>query len=107
MPNYYPSYYMPAYQQPVQPQQGVVWVSSDAEAMNHIVMANSCVTLRSTDGKTVYFKSADASGKPSIEIYSLQPRQTVEEAKPDYVTRQEVIDLINQLKSAKKEAAKE
>lgn len=114
MANYYNPYYQQPYQMPIaipqqmqQPQQqasGIVWVDSDADAMNHIVMPNGCVTMRSTDGKTVYFKSADASGKPSIEAYTLQPRQAEKKEMPDYVTRQEVIELINQLKETKKGA---
>lgn len=118
MPNYYQpqQYYQPQYYQPMQQMQqpiqqtqtsGIVWVDSDADAMNHIVMPNSCVTMRSTDGKTVYFKSADASGKPTIEVYSLQPRQTAQETKPNYVTRDEVIELIGQLKDTKKGGNKE
>ncbi len=89
-------YYPQQNQQQVQ--QGIAWVGSDEEAVRWMVLPNSSVTLRSTDGKTVYFKTADASGRPNIEVYTLMPRQAAPEEKTDYVTRREFEELISRLK---------
>lgn len=52
---------------------GMIWVNSDAEALNYLVAPNSFITMRNTNGKTVYFKQADASGRPTCEAYDLAP----------------------------------
>lgn len=90
--------YNPYYAQQQQAQQGIAWIGSDEEAVRWMVAPNSSVTLRSTDGKTVYFKTADASGRPNIEVYTLTPRQAAPQEHTEYVTRREFEELIARLK---------
>lgn len=84
--NYYPatyqnpfqqSFYQPQYQQqPVQQiqQNGIIWVSGDDEAIAYPIAPNNAVRLWHSSLPIVYFKSADASGKPTIKAYDLVER---------------------------------
>ena len=80
--NYYPVSYQPLYpyyptQQPVQqPQQintqqpvssGIIWVQGEAGAKSYLVAPNTTVQLWDSEKQTIYIKSADAAGMPSIK----------------------------------------
>lgn len=64
--------YIPNYQQPQpqpQPQQSnIVWVQGEAGAKSYLVAPNTSVQLWDSESQTIYIKSADASGIPSIKI---------------------------------------
>ena len=133
MPNYnsyfpatYQGYYQnPYFQQQVQQQQqqqvqmnGIIWVSGDAEADAYPIAPNNAVTLWNRTSPIVYFKQADASGKPSMKIYDLVEHKITPpqaEQKPDvsFATKDEVkiLDdalqaLRDELKLVKKEIGK-
>lgn len=78
MPSYYQPTYQPSYQQPVQQyqtnQSGIIWVSSENDALAYPVSPNNAVTLWNTTEPVVYLKQADATGKPSLKIYDLVER---------------------------------
>lgn len=86
------------------PANGMVWVNGDQDAINYLMLPNSFVTMRSNDGKTVYFKQTDVSGRASIEAYTLTPRQPQTPQTADYVTRKEFEELVARLKSKEEEA---
>lgn len=73
--------------QPMQPQQpinlqsnvsapnsGIIWVSSEREAAEYPIAPNNAVALWDSNNPVIYLKQADASGKPSTEIYDLVKR---------------------------------
>lgn len=78
--SYYPATYQPYYypQQTYQPQQqsqsGMIWVSGEQEAQSYPVAPNNAVALWDSNGRTIYLKQADASGKPGIRVYDLVER---------------------------------
>ena len=78
-PQYFQTNYQPI-QQPQQPynpvanQSGIIWVSGDQEASLYPIAPNNAVALWARDGKTIYLKSADATGKPSMKVYDLVER---------------------------------
>lgn len=90
--NYYNGYYQPRntyYPQPIdmltqykQPQQPmpatqtepIIWVQGEAGAKAYMVSANSTVVLWDTENSTIYIKSADASGMPSMRILDFVER---------------------------------
>lgn len=79
---------------PAQPQSGVLWVSGEAEARNYLIAPNSAVALWDSTGSRVYLKKADASGKPTLQVFDLVERtETPQEAQQapgvSYVTRTE------------------
>lgn len=70
---YYPQYYTPQYQQPqnqnIQTQSnGIIWVQGEAGAKSYMVAPNNTVQLWDSESQTIYLKSADASGMPSMRI---------------------------------------
>lgn len=81
---YYPVYQQPQVQpvqQPVQQsytppitQNGIIWISGASEAAMYPIGPNAAVALWEKSGKTIYLKSADATGKPTMRIYDLVER---------------------------------
>ncbi len=96
---YYPAYQQPTYQvapqmaQPAQqPQQqpmpqptpqpmnsSIIWVQGEAGAKSYLVAPNNTVQLWDSEKQTIYLKSADASGMPSMKIldYTIRENQPV------------------------------
>lgn len=77
----YPVSYQPAYQpyqyQGQQAQQGgLIWVSGEAGAKAYLVAPNTTVQLWDSEAQTVYLKSADASGMPSMKILDYTIRES-------------------------------
>ena len=60
----------PYYQQPQQTQQNgsPIWIQGEAAAKSYLVAPNSTVVLFDSEQQTIYLKSADPSGMPSIKI---------------------------------------
>lgn len=115
---YYPvgyNPYLPAnYQQVASPQppqnpstSGIIWVSGAQEAQFYPVAPNNAVALWENNGKTIYLKQADATGKPTIRIFDLIERtdtapasQTSQDVKmPDYATKGELTAIIESVKT--------
>lgn len=84
MPNFYPGSYQQTpppvqqttqqYQTPLTNQNGIIWVPNEQAANDYLVAPNSAVTLWNSNAPVVYLKQADASGKPSMEVYDLVER---------------------------------
>lgn len=98
--NYYPVGYQPFvpqynYNQPYQPQtqpvqqpvpnqqatqnqamaSGIIWVQGEAGAKSYLVAPNTTVQLWDSENQTIYLKSADASGMPSIKTLDYTIRE--------------------------------
>ena len=94
---------------------GVQWVSSEQEARGYLIAPNSAVALWDSTAPTVYFKQADASGKPTLKIYDLveraeAPRTAPQEKGVEFVTREEfdrLAALVGELKGKKKRKIEE
>ena len=71
--------YQPQMQQPPQGVQqasnGFVWVNDINEAANYLVAPNSAVQLWDKNSPCVYLKTADAAGKPTMQIFDLVERK--------------------------------
>jgi len=82
VPNYYP-----AYQPTPQPQQAQgnspIWVSGEAGAKAFLVAPNSTVALWDSEAQTIYLKSADASGMPSMKVLDYSVRDMAATPKKD------------------------
>lgn len=71
--NAFPMGYNPyQYQQmtQTQPQQtnSIIWVQGEAGAKSYLVAPNNTVQLWDSESQTIYLKSADASGMPSMRV---------------------------------------
>lgn len=85
--NYFPTGYQPMqmyYPQAQMPQQaqvqnnGLVWVQGIEAAKSYLVAPNNTVALWDSESQSVYLKSADASGMPSMRILDYKIRDAVE-----------------------------
>lgn len=96
-PQSYPQFY-PQYTQSIQSQSqqnnGMIWVQGMAGAKSYLVAPNSTVQLWDSERNSIYIKSADASGMPSMKILDYKEReqsQSSELAEPQiYVTHDEL-----------------
>jgi hypothetical protein len=55
-------------QQYNQTNSGIIWVQGESGAKSYLVAPNNTVQLWDSESQTIYIKSADASGMPSIKI---------------------------------------
>lgn len=132
--NYFPASYQPMYPQYnyVQPQQmqnvqpvqqtqpqqaqvnptmtsGIIWVQGEAGAKSYLVAPNTTVQLWDSERQTIYLKSADASGMPSIKTLDYTIRENVQNAVPlasnsastAFATKDEVNVLAEQIAALK------
>lgn len=118
MANYpYYSYQPQIYQQPYQmsqtppqsSQQGIIWVSGDNEAASYFVAPNAAVALWNSNASVVYLKKADATGKPSMQIFDLVERNAApiqQKQEPidmsNYITRSEFDEIVKKIESINK-----
>lgn len=116
---YYPQYSL--MQQPTQimqqPQQmaqppmsnsSIIWVQGIAGAKSYLVAPNTTVQLWDSESQTIYLKSADASGMPSIKTleYNIKNENQPIQAKlveDEYISREEFDALKTQIMSIKRE----
>lgn len=75
--NGFPASYQPMYQLPQQqPQQnGIIWVQGEAGAKSYMVAPNCTVALWDSENQTIYLKSADSSGMPSVKTLDYTIRE--------------------------------
>lgn len=106
----YQQYY--PYQQNYQPQQsnqnGIIWVLGEAGAKSYLTAPNTTVPLWDSESQTIYLKSADASGMPSIKILDYTIREHTANTQPlandvEYIRKDELDDVKAQIQNLEKE----
>lgn len=77
-------------------QNGIIWVQGEAGAKSYMVAPNNTVQLWDSEAQTIYLKSADASGMPTMKVLDYTIRQaggTQAQApalmQSEYITREE------------------
>lgn len=109
-PTNYPQMYYP---QPIQPTQqnqnsNMIWVQGEAGAKSYLVAPNTTIQLWDSEAQTIYLKSADASGMPSIKIldYTIRnaesPHTPLKDDSPSYATIDEIESLKTEITALKK-----
>lgn len=111
----YPGAY-PTYYQPMQHQNSMIWVQGEAAAKGYLVAPNSSVALWDSESQTVYIKSADASGMPSMKVLDYTIRdtqnhtqntlQTAEMNKSSFATKDELKAISDELAALKEKLGK-
>lgn len=92
---YQPMYYQPQYQQqaPQQTNNGIIWVQGEAGAKSYLVAPNTTVQLWDSEKQTIYLKSADASGMPSMRVLDYTIRDQIAQNSPVSVSAAPTVDL--------------
>lgn len=90
---YYPQ--MQSQGQQTQNGNSLIWVSGEAGAKAYLVAPNTTVTLWDSESQTIFLKSADATGMPSMKIldYTIRsnaPQETVSDAHSEFATKVDV-----------------
>lgn len=69
---YYMPQYQPMMQQPSQAPQpqnnGVIWVQGEAAARSYLMAPNTTLPLWDSESNTIFLKTTDAAGMPSMKI---------------------------------------
>lgn len=107
--NGFPMTYPQMYSQPYQPPQNqgnnaMIWVQGESGAKSYLTAPNTTVVLFDSESQTIYLKSADATGLPSMRILDY----TIRDQKPqngvfdkpteNYATRSEIDALRAEIK---------
>ena len=117
-------YQMPQMQQvPQMPQQQsdspFIWVQGEAGAKSYLIAPNKTIPLWDSEAQTIYLKSADASGMPSMKIldYTIRDSANMPAKTPlsvptdEYVTKKEMeafrAEISKKMESLIKESADE
>ena len=120
---YYPSAYQPmqyypqmqsnptpAPQQTPQQNSGIIWVQGEAGAKSYLVAPNTSVALWDSESQTVYIKSADASGMPSMRVLEYVFKTDTETVKAPiqsgFVTKRELDVLRGEIAALKAQIEK-
>lgn len=99
-----------------QPQQsnGIIWVQGEAGAKSYLVAPNNTVQLWDSENNTIYLKSADSSGMPSIKILDYTIRENGSQMgsnglkmQSEYVTKDEFETFKSEIMKSLKEKEKE
>ena len=89
-----------------QQQSGIIWVQGEAGAKSYLVAPSNTVQLWDSESQTIYLKSADASGLPSMKIldYKIRDGNGATEQQTAYATKsdldalqQRIADLQNEI----------
>ena len=84
-----------------QPMTDIGQVNSEQEAVNAYVPAGRSRIMFTADDKTVYVKCVSMNGQTSMDIFDRRVSAPVPAA-PEYVTREELNQMLEALKPAKK-----
>ena len=97
----------PQYPQPAPQNTGIIWIQGEAAAKSYLVAPNTSIALWDSESQTVYIKSADASGMPSMKIldYIIRDSAAAQNvpavSSPDYATKADLDALKGQIDSLK------
>lgn len=88
-----------------QPNNNFIWVQGESGAKSYLVAPNQTVTLWDSEAHTIYLKSADAVGMPTMKILDYTFRDTPQtaqiSAQSDFATRDDVNSIREELNALK------
>lgn len=81
---------------------GRIWVQGESGAKSYLVAPNTTVDLWDSERQTIYIKSADATGMPTMKIIDYTVRQPItSEQKVEYATKEDLEAIRKELRSLK------
>lgn len=99
-PQYYnPKYYNPNYQI-TQPRNNRIWVQGETGAKSYLVAPNASVDMWDSEAQTIYVKTTDAAGMPTMQIldYTIRGEKSEKEPIEDAEIKYASVDELNELK---------
>lgn len=84
-----------------QPMTDIGQVNSEQEAVNAYVAAGRSKIMFTADDKTIYVKCVSMNGQVSMDVFDRRA-PTPAPAHPEYVTREELNQILEALKPARK-----
>lgn len=109
-PMTYQQMYQPSYQPQMsqnQPNTGIIWIQGESAAKSYLVAPNTTVVLFDSESQTIYLKSADATGLPSMRVldYTIRDQKAhsgvFSQPVGDYATKGEMDALRAELEQIK------
>ena len=97
----------PILNQPQTNQQvGLTWVQGEQAAKSFLIAPGTTVALWDSDSQTVYLKSADASGMPSIKVLDYTIREDTARtpkmgSRIDFATKDDILSIQQQIDQIK------
>lgn len=84
----------------------IIWVSGEAGAKSYLVAPNTTVQLWDSESQTIYLKSADSSGMPSMRIIDYTIRDNTSQSVPvvprsEFATKDDIILIQKQIDELK------
>lgn len=100
----FPVGYQPFYPQTMNQQSSsqLIWVQGEAGAKSYMVAPGNTVALWDSEAQTIYLKSADASGMPSMRVLDYTIREDAARplkmaAQSDFATKDDVVSIQKQI----------
>ena len=91
----------PQYQAQPQNSGGLIWVQGEAAAKSYLVAPNTSIALWDSERQTVYLKSADASGMPTLKTLDYTIRDSAQPAPQtaavSYATKEDLSAVYSQI----------
>lgn len=109
--SFLPGGYQPSYYPPVQQNNqsnSIIWVQGEESAKSYLVAPNSTVVLWDTESQTIYVKSADTAGMPSMKILDYEvrggtPQVGQIEAQSNFATKEDVSLIKEEIEALKED----
>lgn len=100
----FPVGYQPFYPQAMNQQSSsqLIWVQGEAGAKSYMVAPGNTVALWDSEAQTIYLKSADASGMPSMRVLDYTIREDTHRtpnlgSQSDFATKDDVVSIQKQI----------
>jgi hypothetical protein len=100
----FPVGYQPFYPQAMNQQSSsqLIWVQGEAGAKSYMVAPGNTVALWDSEAQTIYLKSADASGMPSMRVLDYTIREDAHRtpnlgSQSDFATKDDVVSIQKQI----------
>jgi len=100
----FPVGYQPFYPQTMNQQSSsqLIWVQGEAGAKSYMVAPGNTVALWDSEAQTIYLKSADASGMPSMRVLDYTIREDAHRtpnlgSQSDFATKDDVVSIQKQI----------
>lgn len=100
----FPVGYQPFYPQAMNQQSSsqLIWVQGEAGAKSYLLSPGNTVALWDSEAQTIYLKSADASGMPSMRVLDYTIREDAHKtpnlgSQSDFATKDDVVSIQKQI----------